>query len=212
MKPEIYWFNTIDSTQRLLVENIKNHCWQPPCCVISDQQSEGRGSRGRQWESVPGDLLFSIALGREHFPDDLPLHSASIYFAYFMQQALRDAKIETVLKWPNDIYLEGQKIGGVITQLVLDILICGIGINLSDNRHKHASIPLKIGLLELLLDFCEKLRKKEKWKDIFRKLELDFYSQLNSGIYSQIFQTSDEIRLLEDGSITQNGRRVYSLR
>jgi BirA family biotin operon repressor/biotin-[acetyl-CoA-carboxylase] ligase len=90
--------------------------------VIADQQTAGRGRRGRAWHSVPGlGLWFSVA-----FESLLP----GISFAASL--AVRDALqtfCPTELKWPNDVLIHGKKVCGVLVEQRGQRVALGIGIN-----------------------------------------------------------------------------------
>lgn len=184
----------------------------PPVAFVTDRQSQGMGSRGRVWESKPGDLLVSLALNLHDLPDDLPLASASIYFGYLFKKTVQKNGSKTFLKWPNDIYLEGLKCGGLITIKTGMTLICGLGVNLSPNHRQYGVLDVKNGRFELLYGWVEAIKKRDSWKTIFSKYEVEFYSSLTTGIYHKNFRNVDRVVLHQDGSVTDNGERVYSLR
>ena len=127
---EIHWFESLDSTQSYLIDALKAGTFSAPVCVGTDIQTNGRGSRGNSWIGVSGNLFISVAIKREMLPEDLKLESSSIYFAFLMKELIASQGSKLWLKWPNDFYLEEKKIGGVITNLVGETLICGIGINI----------------------------------------------------------------------------------
>ena len=87
---EIIYFDHLPSTQRYLVDQIKNHDLQLPKAVITSQQSSGVGSRDNEWAGGEGNFFASIAVNLEDLPDDLALNSASIYFSFIMKQTLEE--------------------------------------------------------------------------------------------------------------------------
>lgn len=89
--------------------------------VQADKQTAGRGRMDRSWESPPGNLYFSLCTKRT---DLLPLR-ASIAVA----QSLEDMGISPSLKWPNDVIVDEKKICGILTEIVNDRGIIGIGLN-----------------------------------------------------------------------------------
>jgi BirA family biotin operon repressor/biotin-[acetyl-CoA-carboxylase] ligase len=104
--------------------------------VLADEQTAGRGRMGRQWYSPKGvNLYFSILLR--------PAFSADQVFTLTMILALAsiDAvkmvnSLDLVIKWPNDLYFNGKKIGGILTEfLVRDgkfkFAIVGLGLNVN---------------------------------------------------------------------------------
>lgn len=100
-----------------------------PFAVTAAQQSAGRGQRGREWASPPGNLYITYALPRR--TDAVPL--AGFAAALAVREALSQwAPPEALqLKWPNDVLLKGRKVAGLLLENRPDALLVGIGINLA---------------------------------------------------------------------------------
>lgn len=102
--------------------------------LMALRQTAGFGRRGREWWSGEGNLALSLALR-------IPTEGAQVALLPFlaglaMMDLLRHALSPSLqLKWPNDIYLRGKKLAGLLTQArqsedSLDVVL-GIGLNLS---------------------------------------------------------------------------------
>ncbi len=90
--------------------------------VIADHQTAGRGRLDRRWEAPAGAaLLVSLVLP----PHPLLSLAAGVAAA----EACRPAKVR--LKWPNDLLLDGHKVGGILVEVHEGKAVCGIGINLT---------------------------------------------------------------------------------
>jgi BirA family biotin operon repressor/biotin-[acetyl-CoA-carboxylase] ligase len=102
-------------------------------CVVAEQQTEGRGRRGRTWLSEPGhSLLFSIVLRPP--TGGLPLLSTAIGVGAC--EALRNVtKLSVMLKWPNDLVVDDRKLAGILVETRSSsdgvIAAAGLGLNLS---------------------------------------------------------------------------------
>jgi BirA family biotin operon repressor/biotin-[acetyl-CoA-carboxylase] ligase len=89
--------------------------------VLADHQSAGRGRQDHRWEAPEGAaLLVSFVLP----PNALLSLAAGVAAAEACGPQVR-------LKWPNDLLLEGKKLGGILVEATPAKAICGIGINLS---------------------------------------------------------------------------------
>jgi BirA family biotin operon repressor/biotin-[acetyl-CoA-carboxylase] ligase len=89
--------------------------------VLADHQSAGRGRQDHRWEAPEGAaLLVSFVLP----PNPLLSLAAGVTAAEACGPSVR-------LKWPNDLLLEGKKLGGILVEATSAKAICGIGINLS---------------------------------------------------------------------------------
>ncbi|MER2492440.1 bifunctional biotin--[acetyl-CoA-carboxylase] ligase/biotin operon repressor BirA [Catenovulum sediminis] len=109
--------------------------------AATDKQTAGRGRRGRVWHSpFAQNLYFSLGL-----TVNLPLSALSglsLVVGIAVADYLRQLNIYTELKWPNDIYLDGKKLGGILIELEGDFeppcnLIVGVGLNV--NMHSDES-------------------------------------------------------------------------
>ena len=210
---EILWLNEIDSTQGYLIDALKNKRLKAPICVGATIQTSGRGSRGNSWIGEEGNFFISFAIERTSLPNDLKLESSSIYFAYILKEILENLGSAVWLKWPNDFYLGEQKLGGLITNLVGDSLICGVGINLKNSPAPFATIDIEISPEELSNLYMSHLKSFPLWKQIFSKFQLEFERSKSFSTHSN--NTTIELQdavLCEDGSLECNGQRIYSLR
>jgi BirA family biotin operon repressor/biotin-[acetyl-CoA-carboxylase] ligase len=209
----IHWLEAVDSTQRFVVDALKAGTLKAPCAVVADVQHSGQGSRGNSWTGMEGNLFFSFAVDRKALPDDLKLESSSIYFAYLLKKTLERSGSEVWLKWPNDFYLDDKKIGGTITTLRQNTLVCGIGLNLKNAPEYFAALDIEISRKTLLDDYFESLEKFPKWKDIFRLYAIEFDKSRRFKTHYNLHKFSLENAVLcEDGSIECDGQRMYSER
>lgn len=108
--------------------------------VCADRQTAGRGRRGRVWFSRPNDSLCFSLLVRGHRPHSHHAHwPAWIPLASGTAVALGIADTVAVaptLKWPNDLQLDGRKLGGILSESVLTtqsppFFVVGIGLNVN---------------------------------------------------------------------------------
>ena len=210
---EIHWFNELESTQAYLIQALKEDKLKAPVCVGASLQTQGKGSRGNTWIGKEGNLFISVAIHRSQLPNDLKLESSSIYFAFIMKEVLTSIGSNVWLKWPHDFYLDQQKTGGLITNLVGESLVCGIGMNLSNAPVNFSKMDISISAQELTNNYVRELKKFPTWKQIFSKFELEFNRSKSFITHANemIFRLEDAV-LLEDGSLECNGQRIFSLR
>ena len=210
---ETLWLDEVDSTQTYLLDALKNKKVAAPFCIGAVQQTLGRGSRGNHWIGEKGNFFISFALERDSLPCDLKLESSSIYFAYILKEVLADLGSKIWLKWPNDFYLDEKKLGGVITNLVGETLVCGIGLNLKQAPCDFARLDIQIEAKKLSEMYMLRLKSFPSWKKIFSKFEIEFHRSKLFSTHSK--NTTIELKdaiLLEDGSLECNGQRIFSLR
>jgi BirA family biotin operon repressor/biotin-[acetyl-CoA-carboxylase] ligase len=196
------YLNEIDSTQLYLIKLLKSRKIKPPVCIWSENQTNGIGSRGRKWIGEKGNLFFSFAYDINEF-NFLPPQSLSIYFGFLFKKTLNNLGSKALLKWPNDIYLN-KKIGGVITQIIDDYFVCGIGLNTKIATDGFESLDIEIKNDKILKDYFLFLEKKPSWDEIIEEYKKEF--NLTKKRFNIIG------KLLDDGSILQNNKKVYSKR
>lgn len=98
--------------------------------VTASSQSAGRGRRGRRWSAPAGAALLYSAILRPLDRRHLLLPLAVPVAVCEACEAL--APVECKIKWPNDIWLEGRKLGGVLIEArPPEWAVIGVGVNLS---------------------------------------------------------------------------------
>ena len=106
--------------------------------VLARRQTQGRGSRGRNWESPVGNFFFSVLLRPRERARDAGQWSllAGVALADALGPLLPDPS-RLRLKWPNDILLDGRKLAGVLVDSAagadggVEWLVVGLGVNLA---------------------------------------------------------------------------------
>lgn len=132
----IYVYPTMDSTNREAKAQAVNRAVHGTV-ILSDGQTGGRGRQGRAFFSPPGSGLYlSIVLRAEEMnfssPTDITFHAAVCVCEAV--ESLYGLKL--AIKWVNDLFLEGKKVGGILTEAITDLesrslseIILGIGLN-----------------------------------------------------------------------------------
>ncbi len=102
--------------------------------IMAESQTKGRGRLGRNWFSPPGvGIWMSLLLAPKLPPAELS--KLTLVAAVALSRTIFEVLgVRPLVKWPNDLYLEGRKISGILTELVgemgrLEYLILGVGIN-----------------------------------------------------------------------------------
>ncbi|MEF9991516.1 MAG: biotin--[acetyl-CoA-carboxylase] ligase [Peptostreptococcaceae bacterium] len=128
---DIIHFDTIDSTNNY-AKSIANDKVDGTI-VISEEQLGGRGRLGKKWHSKKYDgIWMSIILKPNISPMDAPF--ITLIAGASIVKALNKLGIESSIKWPNDIIINGKKVCGILTELSAEIervnyIVLGIGIN-----------------------------------------------------------------------------------
>jgi len=105
--------------------------------VVADEQTQGVGRRGRVWRSPKGNLAASLLLVADLAPDKAAQLSfvGGLSFAESLE-SLTDGKAKIQLKWPNDMLIDGAKLGGILVERHAlrqgkVAIILGMGVNVA---------------------------------------------------------------------------------
>lgn len=172
--------------------------------VVTDYQTQGRGRLERKWLSSPGkDLLFSVILRPRLVP--ARAFQVTLISSLAVARAIRqETGLEALIKWPNDIYIRGKKVSGILTELgmcggTLTFAIVGIGINSNSDpslcpeiQGKATSLRIEAGrpvarlpLLAMVLELLER-----------------FYVRLEHGEFTALKAMWDALSLIKDKKVT----------
>ncbi len=128
---DLHVFECVDSTSTQLWKMLSQGAGAGTV-AIALQQSSGRGQRGHSWQSEPGGLYLSLALE----PNWPVAHSAQLtcMSAWGIATAFNNLGLPVQIKWPNDLFFEGRKLGGILTETKLAQLPPNPSQPAADNR------------------------------------------------------------------------------
>jgi BirA family biotin operon repressor/biotin-[acetyl-CoA-carboxylase] ligase len=140
---EVIYFKTLKSTQdeskgrgvRGAVEGT---------LVIAERQTAGRGRLGRPWMSPPGGLWYSLLLRPKVRPEGVP--ALTLVAALDWVEVLRARGVPAGVKWPNDVWAEGKKVAGILTEMSAETdrvhwVSLGVGVNVNNPPPASTSLP-----------------------------------------------------------------------
>lgn len=133
---EIIHLSDIDSTNNFAAKLLSEDLCQNGAVIMADVQTQGKGQRGNVWLSESGKNLLSSFVFK---PDNLSVEKQSaltMATSLSLLQTLRKFNIEAQIKWPNDIFVNGKKIAGILIENQLQgtrihCSIIGIGLNIN---------------------------------------------------------------------------------
>lgn len=137
----------IDSTNSYCLRQLNQGITTTPHLVLAKHQTAGRGRRGNQWWSSDGSLMGSLLINFEEQRLRAEHHSrVALIVGLAWVRSLLEVVQESALglKWPNDIYLSGHKLGGILVEATSEqpqIGVIGFGLNLEND---FASAPVKV--------------------------------------------------------------------
>lgn len=130
---EVLYFDTIDSTN-IKAQEFAEKGYPSGTLVVADKQESGKGRRGRSWVSPSGTGIFMTLMIK---PDINPNNASMLTLVAALAVAKAITSVtgeEALIKWPNDIVINGKKVCGILTEMnaqfdYINHIVVGIGIN-----------------------------------------------------------------------------------
>lgn len=130
---EVLYFDTIDSTNTKAQE-LAEKGYPSGTLVVADKQESGKGRRGRSWVSPSSTGIFMTLMIK---PDINPNNASMLTLVAALAVAKAITSVtgeEALIKWPNDIVINGKKVCGILTEMnaqfdYINHIVVGIGIN-----------------------------------------------------------------------------------
>ena len=130
---EVLYFDTIVSTNTKAQE-LAEKGYPSGTLVVADKQESGKGRRGRSWVSPSGTGIFMTLMIK---PDINPNNASMLTLVAALAVAKAITSVtgeEAMIKWPNDIVVNGKKVCGILTEMnaqfdYINHIVVGIGIN-----------------------------------------------------------------------------------
>lgn len=206
---ELYCFESLDSTNleiRRLGESGADH----GTAVITEEQTMGRGRRGRGWLGEAGSGIWMSFLLR---PEIQAQNSSmlTLVAALAVEEAIRETTgIRSQIKWPNDVIVNGKKICGILTEMSLQMdeinyIVVGIGINVNiesfpqELKEKATSLQIEGGTKIKRAPLAAKvLECFEKYYEIF--LQTEDLSALMKQYNRLLVHNGHQIRVIRGSS------------
>lgn len=126
--------DAVESTQDALASGARQGVYKPGTCLAAERQTAGKGRRGRSWQSEPGQALTFSILTPNFFPRKPGW--ITVGAAVALAEVIDDsAGIRTSIKWPNDLYVSGRKLAGLLAHPIqagdASLIVTGIGLNVN---------------------------------------------------------------------------------
>jgi BirA family biotin operon repressor/biotin-[acetyl-CoA-carboxylase] ligase len=176
--------------------------------ILAEKQTGGRGRKGREWISTSGkSLVFSIILR----PAYKNYEGLTSLFALGTALTLEEICSETGIRWPNDVYLGGGKICGILAESRGGVIVMGVGLNINEGvgdfkggiEDKAISLRMVTGSRQdrgLILG-----RILEQTERLYSRWETVGLTELRHDIQERLMYMGEEV-VLESGSQRFVGR------
>lgn len=151
--PNLHYIESTESTNQYLQHLCSNNPFENGEAVYTTIQTKGRGQRGNVWVSEAGqNLLFSMVFTPEKLPVKQQFQLTQ-WVAISVVTFFQSLHPNTQIKWPNDVYADSKKMGGIliennITSGNIASSIIGIGLNINQTEFTEKA-PNAVSLKQL---------------------------------------------------------------
>lgn len=167
------YYNKIDSTQKEIWKRVEQNNIANGTLIRAEEQTAGVGTHGRKWITYKNNIAFSFYM--ELYCNVKNIEGLTTQIAEVIIDIIKEKyNISLEIKLPNDIYYNGKKIGGILTETKIignlaKFVIIGIGLNNSqtifdsDLKNIASSIKKEFGIIidveDFITCFCNKLEQ-----------------------------------------------------
>lgn len=198
---QIHLLPEVASTNTLAME-MASQALPEGTVVIAETQTGGKGRLGRKWVSPKGNLYLSVILR-----PNIPIYKApliTLMGAVAVASAIRTTcGVQAAIKWPNDIYVAGKKVGGLLTEMSAEQdrikhVVLGIGVDVNMGLD---ALPAEIRAITTTL--AAETGKRVDRTPLLRQLLIDLER------WYQVFLRNDAVVLKEWETLNMTiGNRV----
>jgi len=143
--PQLVTLERVDSTNTEAGRHLAAGS-RTPLVILAREQTQGRGRRGRVWHSPPSGNLYATFVFRPRL-EPARLQDFTLWMGLNTCELISNfCGIEPGIKWPNDVFIQGRKAGGMLTEARIDAdevhdLVFGLGLNLNG---RSAELPKEL--------------------------------------------------------------------
>ncbi len=168
---QIIYFDSIDSTNSYAKKEANK--LKDGTVILSEEQLLGRGRRGRSWSSPKGTGIWMSLVLKPNIPPTEGVKMTQIAAAAVCKAIRELTGLNALIKWPNDIVINGKKICGILTEMAgelneVNYIIVGIGINVNTDGF---ACELKEKATSLFIEGGKKIDRRELVVNILKNFE-----------------------------------------
>lgn len=169
---KIIYYEEVDSTN-IIAKNLGKELGHHGVLVLANTQKAGRGRMGREWNSPMNQGIW-MSLILKPVIDIRNAPMLTLIAALAVNKGIRKITgLNSSIKWPNDIIINGKKVCGILTEMstskeILECIIVGIGINVSNECFEE---EIKDKATSLKAEGCKEIDKNQLINEIMLSME-----------------------------------------
>lgn len=199
MGRQVFSYDEVTSTNTV-AKQLADEGKEEGTLIVSDKQIQGKGRRGRYWESPKGSGIFMTVILK---PKMKPVYASmlTLVAALALNDAITDLTgLEAKIKWPNDVVVNKKKVAGILTELSAEVdyinhIVVGIGVNVS---MKDFPEELKDKATSLLLESGKSIGRAQLIAKTMEYLECYYERFLKTHDLSELKETYSKVLINKD--------------
>lgn len=171
--------------------------------IVADMQTAGRGRKGRAWSSPAGANVYFTLILKPGFAVELA-SMVTLVMGLAVAEGIRACcSAQTLIKWPNDIVVNGKKICGMLAEMSVEkeyihYIVMGVGINVE----KQAFPPEVAAVAGTLAEECgEKLSRANLIVEVMRAFESCYGDFLQAGSFAPLVERYNALLVNKDREV-----------
>ncbi len=201
--------DAIDSTNNYANHLISEGTAQNGTVVLAHYQKAGKGQRSNQWESAPGENLLTSFIAFPQFLNASNQFYLSKIASLALVRLLAHKDVEATIKWPNDIYVEKNKVAGMLIETAvkgefLYSAVIGIGLNLNQTQFSE-NLPNPVSLKSITgREFDLEETAGELWsvfREMYNNLEAGALSDFDTAYFNNLFRRNEWALYRKEGNL-----------
>ena len=199
--PVIKFYKKVGSTNAVACQFLEDSAFQKNFVICAHEQTAGKGRSDRNWHSPIGGLYFTLS-----FPDQIFPPSITLFTGVVIHKVVSSVFPELIfsIKWSNDIFVNGKKVGGILTSANKTGTVIGIGI---DCNFREIPDHLKEIATSLLIETNRKVVLKKLLKVILKTFEENFYLFYEKGFLYFVEYFNDHHYLAQKRVLIYSGEK-----
>ena len=175
--------------------------------VLADKQTAGRGRLKRTWLTPEGNIALSVVL----YPEIMTMPSLIMMTSLAVSHSLETiAGLETQIKWPNDVLINGKKVCGILIESdirnnKINYAVIGIGINV--NTGKHILSGLQFPATSLHLEAGREISRFQVIRELIKVMDNLYHTITSGGSVFNLWR--DRLVTLGKGVRVTSGEEVF---
>ncbi|MBM7633502.1 biotin--[acetyl-CoA-carboxylase] ligase [Geomicrobium sediminis] len=207
----VHYEKVVDSTQRIIKDLHRNKAAHGTIAVC-EQQTNGRGRLNRPWQTEMGqNIMFSTLVKPDISLQLAPQMTlvASIAVAKTVEAVTGE---QVSIKWPNDIYLNGKKIAGILTEVqaeanCVEMMVIGIGMNVNESKQSIEENDLSEKATSLSIETNRTYNRRDVLQQLLITFENEYERWLSVGFASMKTEWEERAHLYQKRVTVKNVNR-----